>query len=97
MQGSPGTDSFSIELWQVTDDLEDGDGVSVTYRMDGSLLDLQVLTKTQDRLITGHLLVNDAALIAHTEQALRSITSCFADASRLFGLDVSLRKTEVFH
>ena len=71
--------------------------MSVTYRMDGSLLDLQALAKTQDRLITGYLLVNDAALIAHTEQASRSITSCFADASRLFGLDVSLRKTEVFH
>ena len=35
--------------------------------------------------------------MAHTERALQRITTCFADASRLFGLEVSLKKTEVLH
>ena len=42
-------------------------------------------------------IADDAALFAHTERALQRVTSCFADASRLFGLEVSLKKTEVLH
>ena len=49
------------------------------------------------RLIQDLLFADDAALVAHTERALQRITSCFADASRLFGLEVSLKKTEVLH
>lgn len=91
---------FSMMLKHTTEDLEDGDGVYVRYRLDGSLFNLRRLqahTKTQERLIRDLLFADDAALVAHTEQALQRITSCFADTSRLFGLEVSLKKTEVLH
>ncbi|XP_076058860.1 uncharacterized protein LOC143035786 [Oratosquilla oratoria] len=86
-------------LKQATEDLDDEDGVYVRYRLDDSLFNLRRLqahTKTQERLIQD-LFTDDAALVAHAERALQRITSCFPDASRLFGLDVSLRKTEVLH
>ena len=51
----------------------------------------------QERLIQDLLFTDDAALVAHTEGALQRVTSCFADALRLFGLEVSLKKTEVLH
>lgn len=50
------------------------------------------------------LFADDAALVAPTETALQCITSCFAEAAHLFGLDVSLKKKkqkpapqEVYH
>ncbi|XP_076061594.1 uncharacterized protein LOC143037342 [Oratosquilla oratoria] len=91
---------FNMMLKQAAKDLDDEDGVYVRYRLDGSLFNLRRLqahTKTQERLIQDLLFADDAALVAHTERALQHITSCFADASRLFGLEVSLKKTEVLH
>ena len=87
-------------LKQATEDLDDDMEVYVRYHLDGSLFNLRRLqahTKTQERLIQDLLFVDDAALVAHTERALQRVTSCFTDASRLFGLEVSLKKTEVLH
>ena len=91
---------FSMMVRQATEELDDEDGVYVRYRLDGSLFNLRRLqahTKTQERLIQDLLFADDAALVAHTELALQRLTTCFADASRLFGLEVSLKKTEVLH
>ena len=91
---------FSMMLKQALVDLDEDEGVYVRYRLDGSLFNLRRLqahTKTHERLIQDLLFADDAALVAHTERALQRITSCFADASRLFGLEVSLKKTEVLH
>ena len=91
---------FTMMLKQATADLDDDKGVYVRYRLHGSLFNLRRLqahTKTQERLIQNLLFADDAALVAHTERALQRMTSCFADASRLFGLEVSLKKTEVLH
>ena len=82
------------------EDLEDEDGMYVSYRLDGSLFNLQRLqahTKTHERLIWDLLFADDAALLAQTERALQCITSCFANAVQLFGLKVSLKKTEVVY
>ena len=54
-------------------------------------------SKATPRKIIDLLFADDAALVAHTEQAMRRITSCLADTSRLFGLDFSLKKTEGLH
>ena len=89
---------FTMMLKQAT--VDDDEGVYVRYRLHGSLFNLRRLQahiKTQERLIQNLLFADDAALVAHTEQALQRMTSCFADASRLFGLEVSLKKTEVLH
>ena len=85
---------FSMMLKKSTDDLDDR--MYVMYRMYGSLFNLRRLqahSKTLERLIRDLLFADIAALVAYTEQALQRITSCFTDASRLFDLDVILKKT----
>ena len=91
---------FSMMLQRATEDLGDEDGIYIRYRTDGSLFNLRRLqahTKTLEQLIRELLFADDAALVAHTETALQRVTSCFAEASQLFGLEVSLKKTEVLH
>ena len=91
---------FSMILKQVSEDLKDEDGVYVRYNLDGSLFNLRRLqahTKTHERLIRDLLFADDAALVVHTERALQCITSCFANAAQLFGLEVSLKKMEVLY
>ena len=91
---------ISMMLMQVTADLDEEDGVYVMHCVGGSLFNLHYLQthfKTQERLIRDLLFADNALLVAHTEQALQRITSCFVDASQLFGLHTSLMKTEVLH
>ncbi|KAI8498190.1 hypothetical protein Bbelb_241340 [Branchiostoma belcheri] len=89
----------SMMLQQATEDLGDEDGIYIRYRTDGSLFNLRRLqanTKTLEQLIRELLFADDDALVAHTEFAMQRITSCFAEASELFGLEVSLKKTEEY-
>ena len=91
---------FSMVLNQAMGGLDNKDAVYIRYRPDGNLFDLRRLkarTKTTDRIIRDLLFADDAALVAHSESALQQITTCFAEAARLFGLEVSLKKTEVLH
>jgi len=43
------------------------------------------------------LFADDTAFVAYIESATQRITSRFAEAAQLFGLEVSLKKTEVLH
>ena len=73
-------------------------GVYIKYRLDGSLFDLRRLSarrKTLEKLILEALFADDCALMAHKENHLQVIVDRFADAARLFGLTISLGKTEV--
>ena len=91
---------FSMMLQQAFKDLDDEDGVYIRYRTDGCLFNLRRLkahTKTLEQLIQELLFADDAALIAHTEAALQRLTFCFAEAAQLFGLEISLKRTEVLH
>lgn len=91
---------FSSMLKQASKNLEDDEGVLLRYRTDGSLFNLrrlQARTKTKQQIVRELLFADDAALVAHTEEQLQKLTSCFARASELFGLEVSLKKTEVLH
>lgn len=91
---------FSMMLQQASQDLDDEDGIYIRYRTDGSLFNLRRLTahtKTLEQVIRELLFADDAALVAHTEQALQRITTCFAEAAQLFGLEISLKKTEVLY
>ncbi|XP_050187470.1 uncharacterized protein LOC126648484 [Myiozetetes cayanensis] len=91
---------FSMMLQRATADLDDENGVYIRYRTDGSLFNLRQLkahTKTLNHLVHELLYADDAALVAHTEVALQRLTSCFAEAAELFGLEVSLKKTEVLY
>ena len=43
------------------------------------------------------LLVDDCAVLAHTEKALQHIVNRFSDAAKNFDLTISLKKTEVLY
>uniref|UniRef100_A0A5F8H9R7 RNA-directed DNA polymerase n=1 Tax=Monodelphis domestica TaxID=13616 RepID=A0A5F8H9R7_MONDO len=73
-------------------------GFYIKYRLDGSLLDLRRLTaktKTTERLILEAFFADDCALMAHQENHLQTIVDRFSTATKLFGLTISLSKTEV--
>ena len=72
-------------------DLEQG--VYLRYRLDGYLFDLRRLTaktKTVKKTVLEALFADDCALKAHRESNLQIIVNKFAEASRLFGLTISL-------
>ncbi len=75
-------------------------GVYIRYRLDGSLFYLRRLaakTKTLERLFTEALFAGDCAFMAHQENHLQTIVDRFSTATKLFGLTISLSKTEVLY
>ena len=75
-------------------------GVYPRYWLDGSLFDLHRLTaktKTVKKTVLEALFADDCALMAHRESDLQIIVNKFEEASRLFGLSISLGKTEVLY
>ena len=87
---------FTQVLLHAMKDLEFG--IYIRYRLDGSLFDLRRLsarTKTLERLLIEALFADDCALMAHKENHLQVITDKFSEAAKLFGLTISLSKTEV--
>ena len=70
------------------------DGIYMRFRSDGSLFNLRRLlahTKTSEQLITELLFADDCAFLAHTEAALQHPVNHFSDASKAFGLTISLK------
>ena len=87
---------FTCVLRQAARDLEEG--VYIRYRYDGSIFDLRRLaarTKTLSSLIREALFADDCALMAHKADDLQLMLNKFAEASKQFGLTISLGKTEV--
>ena len=84
---------FSMMLKQVTEDLDDDGAIYIRYR----LRKLYAHTKTFERLFRDLHFGVDTAFVAHTKRAQQHLTSRFAEAAQLFGLEVSLKKTEVLH
>ncbi|KAI8519286.1 hypothetical protein Bbelb_025430 [Branchiostoma belcheri] len=87
---------FTCVLNQALSDVRDG--VHLKYRTDGSLFDLRRLkakTKTVVTTILEALFADDCALVAHKEPVLQMFVNKFAEAADLFGLTISLGKTEV--
>ena len=87
---------FTCVLNHAIRDLEQG--VYLRYRLDGSLFDLRRLTaktKTVKKIVLEALFADDCALMAQREPDLQVIANKFSEASRLFGLTISLGKTEV--
>ena len=54
-------------------------------------------TKILEQLFHDLLFAENTALVIHTKRALQHLISCFAEAAQLFRLEVSLKKTEIFH
>ena len=73
---------------------------STRYRLDGFIFDLRRLTakpRSKQTLFQEVLFADDCAQVAHAEQDLQRILNRFSEASRLFGLTISLGKTQVLH
>ena len=91
---------FSTMLDHAFSETPDDDAIYIRYRLDGSLFNLRRLksaTKTSQLLVRELLFADDAALVAHTEVALQRLVTCFADSAKIFGLEVSIKKTEVLY
>ena len=89
---------FSMMLQEVKEDLVDG--IFIRFRTDGSIFNLCHLlahTKTIEVLIVELLFADDCALLAHTQEALQHIFNHFAEAAKVFGFTISLKKMEVLH
>ena len=87
---------FSIMLHEAKENLPDG--IYIRFRTDGSFFNLRRLlarTNTTEELITGLLLGDDCAPLAHTEEALQRFVNRLSDAAKNFGLAITLRKTEM--
>ena len=75
-------------------------GIYIRYRLDGSLFNLRRLntkTKSFQHLLQDVLFADDCALVAHSECDLQLMLDRFSQASKLFGLTISLGKTEVLY
>ena len=73
-------------------------GVYVRFPYDGSIFELRRLsakTKILNSLIQEALFADDCALMAHKSGDLQAMLNSFSDASKQFGLTISIGKTEV--
>ena len=74
------------------------EGIYFRTRSDDRLFNLTRLrakTKVCKDLIRGMLFSDDAAVATHTQEELQSLTDCFSQACKDFGLTISLKKTNV--
>ena len=73
-------------------------GVKIHYRTDGEFFNLRRLksyTKVTRAIVRDFFFADDCALAAHSEVDLQELADCFATAAKMFGLTVSIKKTEV--
>ena len=76
------------------------DGIYINVRPDGSLFSLrrlQTQTKTKEKLVREVLFADAAALIAHTESAMQTITSCFAETAQFFSIIMFLSTVQKYY
>ena len=73
-------------------------GVKIHYHTDGDFFNLRRLksyTKVTRAIMRDFLFADDCALAAHSEVDLQELADCFATAAKIFGITVSIKKTEV--
>ncbi|XP_046561438.1 uncharacterized protein LOC124270483 [Haliotis rubra] len=70
-------------------------GISAIQTRRLSVRRLDAKTKVVEKIVLEALFADDCTFMAHKESDLQLIVSKFAEASRLFGLTISLGKTEV--
>jgi hypothetical protein len=76
------------------------EGVYIRTRSDGKLFNLSRLkafTKVRTELIRDLLYADDAAMMAHSLEAIQEITSRFSEISKAFGLQINIHKTELLY
>ena len=71
---------------------------STAGQTDGDFFNLRRLkshTKVTRTIVRDFLFADDCTLAAHSEADLQELADCFATAAKMFGLTVSIKKTEV--
>ena len=89
---------FTCMLFHAVQDLESG--VYIRCRLLGSLFDLRCLTakaKYLVDLIQEAFFTDDCTLVSREDSDLQLMLDRFSQSAKLFGLTVSLEKTEVLH
>ena len=73
-------------------------GVYIRYRTTGKLFNIRRFkanTKVAVALIRDLLYADDCDLVAHTEEDLQDLVTCFDASCKAFGLEINLKKTEI--
>ena len=86
---------FAAMLKEATEDMPQG--VSIRFRS-GKIFNLSRLktsSKVTEALIRELLFADDCMMVAHTEHDLQKMVTRFSNASKNYGLQISITKTEV--
>lgn len=87
---------LSAMLEEAFGELEDG--VYIQSRLDADLFNVshfKAKTKTAQILVRELLFADDSALVAHTPEQMQHVINAFSTASKKFGLQINIKKTEV--
>jgi hypothetical protein len=87
---------LSAMLEEAFRDLEEG--VYIQSRQDANLFNVshfKAKTKTTQILVRELLFADDSALVAHTPKQMQCVVDAFSAASKKFGLQINIKKTEV--
>ena len=74
--------------------------IPIKYSTDGGVFNTQRLkakTKVTSALVRDLLYADDCAIVAHSEEELQQLTNSLSEATKKFGLTISIKKTEVLH
>ena len=72
-------------------------GVKIHYRTDGDFFNLRRLKsyrKVTWAIVRDFLFADDCTFTAHSEVGLQELADCFATTAKIFGLTVSIKRTE---
>ena len=75
-------------------------GIEITYRTDGGIYKTQRLrsiTKISKALVRDLLYADDCAIVAHSEKDLQDMATALSNATKRYGLTISIKKTEVLY
>ena len=73
-------------------------GINFNVRYDGGIFNLRrfkAKTKVHHILVRELLYADDCALVAHTEEDVQVLIDCLSNATKRYGLSISIKKTEV--
>ena len=93
---------FSIFLSAMLDNAfrDLGDGIYIQSRQSADLFNVahfRAKTKTTRILMRELLFADDSALVAHSAEEMQKIVDAFSNASKKFGLNINIKKTEVLY
>lgn len=91
---------FSIFLSAMLDEAfrDVGEGVYIQSRQEADLFNashFKAKTKSKKILVRELLFADDSALVAHTPEQMQHVIDTFSEASKKFGLQINIKKTEV--